>query len=72
MTMRTLFIVFALVFVVGVSAARAERASVAVAKAVSKASVAAVKASGKAVKVAVSTCPGRSAWRGLKWVVKHA
>ena len=61
--MRTLFVLVACVFVVGVSEARAERASIIAAKAVSKASVTVVKAVPKA--------PG-AAWRCVKWVAKHA
>ena len=61
--MRHLCILVALVFVVGVSEARAERASVVVVKAVSKATVTAVKAAPKV--------PG-AAWRCLKWVAAHA
>ena len=61
--MRMLVMFVALVFVVGVSEARAERASVVAAKAVSKATVTAVKAVPKA--------PG-AAWRGLTWLIRHA
>ena len=61
--MRIFFVVFALVFVVGVSHARAERVSVAAVKAVSKAGVTVVKA--------VPKVPG-AAWRCVKWAAKHA
>ena len=61
--MRTLSLVVALVVIVGVSEASAERASVIAVKAVSKAAVTVVKAVPKAP---------AAAWRGVKWVVKHA
>ena len=57
--MKTLCLVAALVAVVGVSEARAERVSVTIAKGV--------------VKVAKAVpCPAPAAWRGIKWVAKHA
>ena len=61
--MRMLVMFVALVFVVGVSEARAERASVVAAKAVSKAAVTVVKAVPKAP---------AAAWKCLKFVAAHA
>ena len=61
--MRTLFLVVVLAFIVGASEARAERASVLVVKTAVAATTAAVKAVPKA--------PG-AAWRGLKWLARHA
>lgn len=65
--MKPLLLIVLFVVGVGVSEARAERASVAAGKAV----VTAGKAVASATKAAVSVCPGRSAWRGLRWLARH-
>lgn len=49
------------------SETRAERASVAVAKA----TVAATKAIGRATAAAAHAAPKACPWHGLKWLVKH-
>lgn len=61
--MKMLCVVCALVFLVGVSPAHAERASVVVAKATATATTAAIKAVPKAP---------RAAWHGFKWLIAHA
>ena len=60
--MRTFCIVFALVFVVGMSPALAERVSVRVVKTAVAVTTTAVKAVPKAP---------RAAWRGISWLIKH-